>query len=444
MRVRRIVRLRPGMRVEFEQSGALAVLGSGYRVQLRELGEELKAELPRLTGFGLELDEFIEGSSGHLEPVGIASRMVLLRNLSSLGLLRYGLSIDGTMFAEVEPLNRRFEWCSQEDHETTLYAICSFSILRRDLDAWLLEAPLQHVRARLLRAECLDMLNRLSRPTSLKELLVVLPSIRPAVIRHVFAFLLDAGVIHRCQSDERSAGSWTFEDFFFHYHTRLGFKGDPLGATGASKVLKRKNLLSSRSIKLGPAGSGKESSLASVLSRRRSRRDHGRRPITIDQLATFFLLSARGTPSPRMGGLDAFEFYIAVGRCNGLPPGFYRYCPTDHAMEPLAASADYLDQTLGQASSALGTSNSLPDVVIKLVVDIERVSRAYDRIAYRLALLNAGMIMQTMYLVATELCLAPCAIGSGDSLDFASQVDIDSLQQDVVAELALSSTEEVT
>jgi SagB-type dehydrogenase family enzyme len=382
----------------------------------------------------------LEGSQESLEPTDIASRMLLLRHLSSSGALRYGLIIDGALFAEIEPLNHQFEWCIEKDDETIRYMVPHFAMLRQESQHWLLEAPLYHFRARLLRTECVDVVTRLSRPSSLNDLLGALPS-DAVLIRHVFSFLANAGVLREdAMSADPSAGSWSIEDLFFHFHTRLGFSSDPVGATGARNYAKQ-DLRSSMQIKLRPVEPSNDPPLTTVLNRRHSQRRPALRPITIDQLAAFLSLSTGKRASPRMGGLDLFGFYLAVRRCEGLSSGFYQYRPAEHALGPLSVSTEYLSQTFSQAGAALGASDSPPDIVVKLVVDIAGASHAYERIAYRLALLNAGMIMQTMYLAATTLCLATCAIGSGDSLNFANQVGIDRGQQDVIAELALSGSE---
>jgi SagB-type dehydrogenase family enzyme len=420
-----------------DQGGQKAVVGSHFRVQLFGFSEQLREELELLVGPGLDLDEFVEGQ-GNLQPVDIAGRLLLLKYLSSSGALRYGLIIDGTPFVEIEPLNHRFEWCIDREDGTARYKICPFAVLHQTSNDWQLEAPLYHVRARLLRAVCIDVVSRLSKPTSLVDLVSALPSEAP-VVRHVFAFLATAGIIRESERGmEPLESSWLLWDLLFHYHTRLGFLPDPIGATGA-RGLAKQEFPSPIQIKLRTVSPTADPPLARVLNRRRSQRRPGLRPITIDQLAAFLSLSTSNTPFPRMGGLDVFSFYLAVRRCDGLAPGFYRYYPIEHALEPVSVATEYLNQTFIQAESALGASDCPPDIVVKLVVDIARASQAYERIAYRLALLNAGMIMQTMYLAATALCLATCAIGSGDSLDFAHQIGIDQGRQDVIAEVALNS-----
>ncbi|MFB2837768.1 nitroreductase family protein [Floridanema evergladense] len=67
---------------------------------------------------------------------------------------------------------------------------------------------------------------------------------------------------------------------------------------------------------------------------------------------------------------------------------------------------------------------------------ILRVSRLYP---YSSILKNVGAVFQTMYLVATSLDLAPCAIGCGNADLFASAFGTDYYTESSVGEFALSS-----
>jgi SagB-type dehydrogenase family enzyme len=82
-------------------------------------------------------------------------------------------------------------------------------------------------------------------------------------------------------------------------------------------------------------------------------------------------------------------------------------------------------------------SPSVPQVLITLAARFQRVSWKYESIAYSLILKNVGVIYATMYLVATALNLAPCALGSGDSDLFARVAGTDYLKETSVGEFAL-------
>jgi hypothetical protein len=50
-----------------------------------------------------------------------------------------------------------------------------------------------------------------------------------------------------------------------------------------------------------------------------------------------------------------------------------------------------------------------------------------------------GVLYQTMYLVATAMGLAPCALGGGDSALFSEAVGANSLEESSVGEFILGS-----
>ncbi|MBI1791869.1 MAG: nitroreductase family protein, partial [Acidobacteria bacterium] len=54
----------------------------------------------------------------------------------------------------------------------------------------------------------------------------------------------------------------------------------------------------------------------------------------------------------------------------------------------------------------------LPQVLITLAARFPRIAWKYEGMGYRTVLLDAGAALQTMYLVATAMDLAPCAIGN--------------------------------
>lgn len=58
---------------------------------------------------------------------------------------------------------------------------------------------------------------------------------------------------------------------------------------------------------------------------------------------------------------------------------------------------------------------------------------------YRIALINAGAAVQTMYLVATAMGLAPCAVGNGDPARFAAITGLNPMEETSIAEFVLST-----
>ncbi len=81
-----------------------------------------------------------------------------------------------------------------------------------------------------------------------------------------------------------------------------------------------------------------------------------------------------------------------------------------------------------------------PQILIVLTCRFPRFAWKYQSMAYRLVLMNAGVVIQTMYLVATDLGLAGCANGSGDSRLFAEITGLDPLRETSIGEFALGSS----
>jgi SagB-type dehydrogenase family enzyme len=142
-------------------------------------------------------------------------------------------------------------------------------------------------------------------------------------------------------------------------------------------------------------------------------------------------------PCPGSGGLHELDLFLSVARCAGLAPGFYRYARDHHLLEPWPCAEAAWGNLLTQAREAMGARTG-PDILVTLAARVQRVAWKYEAIAYALILKDAGVMLQQMYLVATALGLAPCALGTGDSQVFARASGLDFLRDAPVAEFALS------
>ena len=76
---------------------------------------------------------------------------------------------------------------------------------------------------------------------------------------------------------------------------------------------------------------------------------------------------------------------------------------------------------LAEAGFSTGTG-ALPQILVVVAARFPRLSWKYESIAYSLVLKHVGCLLQTLYLVATSMDLAPCGIGGGDSAQFARVV----------------------
>jgi SagB-type dehydrogenase family enzyme len=91
-----------------------------------------------------------------------------------------------------------------------------------------------------------------------------------------------------------------------------------------------------------------------------------------------------------------------------------------------------------QAGRSMGKSQP-PDVLLCIAARFGRVNWKYESIAYSLILKNVGVLMQTLYLAATALRLAPCALGCGNSQDFLLATGSRPFEEESVGEFALGS-----
>ena len=116
-------------------------------------------------------------------------------------------------------------------------------------------------------------------------------------------------------------------------------------------------------------------------------------------------------PYPSGGNAYELELYLSVGDCAGLAPGVYHYDPLGHRLEPVDADRAAAEELLGIARMAAAPTRRSP-VLITMTARFRRLSWRYEGMAYRLVLMNAGALMQNLYLVCTAMRLAPCAIGT--------------------------------
>jgi SagB-type dehydrogenase family enzyme len=116
-------------------------------------------------------------------------------------------------------------------------------------------------------------------------------------------------------------------------------------------------------------------------------------------------------PYPAGGAAYELELYLVVNKCEGLARGFYHYDAGEHALVPIAARAHEIDAQLLASRFAMGTP-APPQILIVIAARFGRISWKYSSIAYALILKNAGVLIQTLYLMATGMGLGACAIGS--------------------------------
>ncbi|MDF2234787.1 SagB/ThcOx family dehydrogenase [Albimonas sp. CAU 1670] len=212
--------------------------------------------------------------------------------------------------------------------------------------------------------------------------------------------------------------------------------------------------------------------LAEVLERRRSRREPGARPLTLAALGALLWRVARRRDDrrdelpgavlrnlPGGGAKGDVSLYVAVGRCLGLPRGFYGYDDVAHALTRFPdagrsaigegpagrdagpGEADPLAAVLAQAEGAM-SAGAPPDAVVVMGWRPGALARRYYSNAYRLGLMHAGVHALGLALAAEDLGLAGCPLGLGEHRHFARLTGVDPLVETALAEFALSGRDD--
>ncbi|HVA46584.1 MAG TPA: SagB family peptide dehydrogenase [Pirellulales bacterium] len=446
--------------------GEVVVSGPRSRLALRRLSAEVVDAMRRLTPPGEDADLLSEtvmtsGGSGSL-----AHWLYCLEELDQRGLVRKTLFAGDRPLATVVPLGRPVtvpngRATSHGLH--TRYHLSRFAYLRRDEDQMVLESPLAHAKIVMHDARGVALVAALAAKSSLADLehLELLPS---DALRRLVALLAETQIIDRADEDPNRTDSspldtWEFHDLLFHSRSRRGRSDAPFGAT--FRFAQRppppaiKSVVGPPLRQPSPGGSGRSDALfrpdlrqlerddpplALVQERRRSVREYATQPVTDRQLGEFLYRVARvkerrqvqmptasgnvavelaTRPYPAGGALYELEFYVAVRNCRGLESGLHYYDPLEHRLLAMDADRRATHALLDEAAASAGIEPATVQVLIVLAARFERLAWKYQSIAYALTLKHVGVVYQTMYLAATAMGLAPCALGCGDSEVFA-------------------------
>jgi len=197
-----------------------------------------------------------------------------------------------------------------------------------------------------------------------------------------------------------------------------------------------------------------------VLETRRTVRDYGARPINIQQLGEFLYRTARvrlrhemavqtprgmvlmdfaPRPYPNGGSLYELELYVAVNCCSGLTSGLYYYDPLRHALGLVSRMTDTVNQLLAHAVQSAGIPGAKLQVLLVIDARFSRRSWKYASTAYSNVLKNAGVLYETMYLVATAMGLASSSLPDSSADLFAAAASADYYLQTSVGGFLLGS-----
>jgi len=210
----------------------------------------------------------------------------------------------------------------------------------------------------------------------------------------------------------------------------------------------RKNLPDCCCIGLPPPAPELPEPLSAVLNRRRTLRTYSERPLRIEELSTLLHHSARIVriwshpelgemalrPFPSAGARSELEVYVVSEDIEGLQAGAWYYDPAGHRLLQIRPRDEHQARLLRSVSDAAGGAlNRNPPAVLLITAVFERIMWKYRDLGLKLIYQDAGGLLQTLYLVATALGLAPCAIGGADESANSRWLGLDALRESQVA-----------
>ncbi|MGB8901206.1 MAG: SagB family peptide dehydrogenase [Methylocella sp.] len=434
------VSARLGGRVTLEAhaNGGIVACFDGYSVGLGTFSAHAADHAQNLRT-GLPLASFMSNSRNIDKEIDL-----LVRRLASHGLLEYrlGRSRIGEDLVVIEPQVPDYWPRTPQLGNADALVLSRFAYIRRRGNETVLESPRAGALFKICDPKIATAVAMLSTPQQIKQLRRQdgFPGIE------FFALLVDCKIVFKIDvagerglrpaEGDHSLVLWDFHDLLFHARSTEGRHANPLGGVfphaGAISPLPA----------VRPSWPGKKidldkfsaahpkaiSPVAKLLRGRDSTRSFDDQlPITLAELSRFLDSTARVLstsnsnldlddgghtvrPYPSAGASYELELYLAVDKCEGLARGFYHYDAGVHALVPIGVPTHELEAQLTGAGYSMGTQ-AAAQILITIAARFGRMSWKYSSIAYSLILKDVGVLMQTLYLIATEMGLGGCAIG---------------------------------
>lgn len=435
-------------------------LSDGVRRAVHRLVEEPVCDL--------DLAGVVTGFDGEL---AVLRLQVLLRRLDSAGWLEHTVVLADRPLATLRPLGRGGTTRGRALDPAIPVTLSRFVVIHSEGGRLLAESPRSHLAVELIDTRAVALLGALVqpvRPADVDDGTIDLP---PEATRAVLRLLNDAGLLVNPllageESTVQALAQWSVADLLMHARSRAGRSAVGYGGTywladrfpplPVSAMPRGGVTLELPAIDMAAIAAG-DAAMTTVLERRRSIRRHDDgAPITLGQLAELLYRSVRNRrtmaagddaaghdavcdrPYPSGGALHELEVYPVVTNCPGVAPGLWHYLSDAHALELVRAPSPAMEQ-LVVAARAASMMASDPQVLLVVTARFGRVMWKYQSMAYGLVLKDVGVLYQTLYLVATAMGLAPCALGGGDSDAFAAASGLDYYTEGSVGEFLIGS-----
>ncbi|MEQ9668019.1 PatA/PatG family cyanobactin maturation protease [Coleofasciculus sp. G2-EDA-02] len=460
--------------------------GDHYTLQSAETDPTAWLTLATTPGISMALDHLKAGNTtteslmqGLAELDGGAAReqfALMLKQLDERGWLSYAVP----PLAVAIPMVDSAELNLTEPYWTkTRITLSRFAYQHPYEGTMVLESPLSKFRVKLLDWRASAILAQLAQPQTLGALTPP-PYLGPETAYQFLNLLWAAGFL-AADPEPPSLQLWEFHNLLFHSRNRNGRHDYPV--TDKKRCIDQwsdfpvvKPPMSDRIVPLPRPNLGtlicNDATLTEAIETRKSVREYDdSHPISIEQLGEFLYRTARvkelldveelmgevlrrnpaykpapnvdygevsRRPYPGGGAMYELEIYPVVLHCQGLNQGIYHYDPLNHQLEQIVESEEDLLTVLGYGLCEY-VIDPRPQVLLVITARFGRLFRSYRSTAYAVVLKTIGVLYQNFYLVATNMGLAPCAWGVGDSDAFGRAVGLNYVEESAVGEFLLGS-----
>jgi SagB-type dehydrogenase family enzyme len=389
-------------------------------------------------------------ASGGRQGAAALADASLLRRLEDEGWLERSIWQEDRLLASFVPMATGLGPAGEAVRPSTQMRLSRFAVLHARGGEAVLESPRGTGRV-ILHDRALGTLAVALAQGSVSLLPGLLPEAVDAVIElFVRARLLSAGE----EDDDRRYAQWSLPDLLFHQRSRLGRHSNPYGASyplaGRFESLPAIKSLGEPDVVLEPpeleAIVARDPPLQRVIEQRRSFRHHDdSTPLTLRELGELLYRAARlrglradghdapDRPHPTAGSAGELEIYPVVHLCDGIAPGLYHYDPVHHGLGLVTDDSEHVNPLLASARGAAGLDRD-PQVLLVITARVGRMMFKYESLAYAAILKDVGILFHQLYLIATAMGLAPCALGGGDSEHFARATRLDPYEEPSVGE----------
>jgi oxazoline/thiazoline dehydrogenase len=467
--LREVLRLRDDATMEVSADAEVTLHAPHGSLSLGPLSPGGRAVIDRLAAAGDTAHALLELHRRADPKAAPTAAITLAQRLAGAGWLCRCLEHRGAVLLVAHATDAsRGQWATAPE-PTAVVQLSRFACLRREGDVLQLESPLALARVELHERAITALLHDLARPTAVATVLAR-AELPPVATGAVLGVLLTGGLVVRVPAEalvaedaEPGPGMWDPVELWAHHRSRhpppdvpLGkthpFVGrfDPLPALAPARGRERVELLRPDLADLAR----RDPPLVTVMETRRSQRRHGDAPLTLAALAELLYRTLRvravlpadadthqgrtDRPYPSAGACYPLEAYVAVHRCEGLPPGLWHYHPQHHALFRVDGPAEAIRALVDDAMHASG-AEAPPQLVLVLTARFGRTAWSYGRLAHRLVLQEVGVVIQSVYLAATAMGLCACALGRGNATRFAAITGLDPRQEASVGEIMLGS-----